>query len=242
MKEPTIYIPWFGNSDDAIYKNYLGEEGRIIQENLKLIEPKQISAMIQKYWEDKVFLKLQKHYPDMNRSEFDKNIQKLDSFKWLTRDINTTISLTSKEIINELNDNTDKKVRIIWHSQGWLVLMQSIIKNPHLINQFSQIELLAPVATFKIGRNFHQWSKWYLNPKKIIVRKEYLSSLDKEDDLLYNFLDILKDNDYTGSIKLILGDQDNVVKIEDFNLNQISNLYPFVKIEVKHGDHYLGYK
>lgn len=241
MNKETIYIPWFGNKEDAIYENYLWNQWIVLQKNLRNISIETIQKFLDKYWLELAFQKLQKKYHDLKREDFDKAIQSIEDFKWFTRDLNTTVNLTEKEIRNVLEDET-KRLKIIWHSQGWLVAMLSIIKNPSLLDKVDAVELMAPVSTFSVGRGFHKWNEWYLNPKKIIVRKEYITSLDQESDVLSDFLNLLKERNYQWEVKLVLWDIDPVIGIQGFELEVLKSMFPFLTIEVVHWDHYLWYK
>lgn len=241
MKVETVYIPWFGNREDAIFKNYLGEEGKVIQENLRMIDTQKIKEFVEKYGKVKAFQILKKKYLDLSEEEFNKAFDKIENFKGLTRDINTTTAITQREIKRVLFDE-ENRLKLVWHSQWWLVAMMAIIKEPNILDRIDEIELLAPVSNLKIWRNFHKGREGYLNPKSIVVRKDYLESLDQEEDILDKFLKLLKDRKYKWIVKLVLGTNDPVISLDNFDLDLLKIEYPFLAIEIVEGDHYLWFK
>lgn len=238
MSEKKIYIPGFANHADKIHQNHIPDSD-IIQHNFRTISLKKLAEYIQTYWEDAVFEKLKTFYPNTTKEVFDKLLPKKHEFKWFTRDIETTISLTSSAI--EKNLTTGDTLQLYGHSQWGLITMKSILRKPELLESISYIELLAPVKDFSIGRNFHKESIWYLHGKNTIVTQDYITSLEKDENVLYNFLELLKTRDYIGKVKLILWDQDPLVKVDSFDTWLLSQQFPFLQIEIRHGDHYLGY-
>lgn len=234
-----IYIPWFWNSNDDIQKKYVGENSHIIQTNLRQVDIKKIQEFLDKYG-DSAFEKLQKKYPWLTKEIFVSFVDKIDKFKWRTRDIITTVELTTNEIKENLL--LDETLEIFWHSQWWLVAMIAIIKHPELLHSITNIELLAPVSSFKIGRGFHSTDSWYLHGKNILVRGEYIKSLESEWNILEQFLDVIKHSDFSWSVKLKLWSSDPIVPVSDFDLLKLKKKYAFLDIEIKEGDHYLWFK
>jgi hypothetical protein len=74
------------------------------------------------------------------------------------------------------------------------------------------------------------------------VREQYIKSLESEWNILEQFLDVIKNSDFSGSVKLMLWKVDPIVSLKDFDLQKLQKEYPFLDIEIKEGDHYLGFK
>ncbi len=231
-----LYIPWFANSNDRIHQNYI-PDSKIIQTNFRSFSISAIKKYIEKYWKDGVFEKLKTFYPDTTKEVFDKIFPDNTHFLWFTRNIETTINLTSKIIAEELKDNSS--ISLYCHSQWWLIGMKSILKNPWFLDKINHIELLAPVKNYNIWKNFHQTDNSYLHGKNLIVTKDYISSLYKDNDILIDFLELLKQRNYKGSISLVLGNQDTIISPKLFNLKSLQTNYPFLSIVIKDWNHYL---
>lgn len=124
----TIYIPWFWNQKDKIFENYLNWEWHIIQKNLRCISEKKVATFLK--WKNKkeVFSIIQKHYSDLNKGILEKIIDNWINFQWFTRKITTTTSLTASKIFKIIDWKEDFK--IVWHSQWWLIVINTILHNP----------------------------------------------------------------------------------------------------------------
>ena len=110
-----------------------------------------------------------------------------------------------------------------------------------ILQKISSIELLAPVKSFSIWRNFHKETIWYLHGKNTVVTKEYIASLEKHEDVLYAFLHLLNSQQYAWSVKLILWNNDPIVTKAQFDTTTLKNIFPSLTIEIKEWDHYVGF-
>ena len=234
-----IYIPWFWNSNDDIQKKYIGEDSHVIQKNLRQVDTKKIQEFLEKYG-DNAFEKLQKKYPWITKERFNTFVDQIDKFKWWTRDIFTTATITAKEIKDNLLPW--ERLEIFWHSQWWLVAMMTIINNPELLKYIDNIELLGPVASFFVGRGLHKKDIGHLHAKNIVVREEYIKSWWSDREIMKDFLEVIKDNKFPGKVKLMLWSQDTIVPIKSFDIEKIKKEYPFLDIEIREWDHYLWFK
>lgn len=234
----TIYIPWFWNKEDKIFQNYLWWKWNIIQENLKTFSQKQLSSSIEWKTPEEIYSILKKHYPDVDKDIVKKVIDNWSEFKWFTRKISTTISLTTKKISELLSGGENYK--LVWHSQWWLITIKAILENPKILNQLEKIHLLAPVSDFKTWWDFHKWKEsWYLNWKWVIVRPKYIWELTWNNNSLYELLTLLKELEWNGVLKLVLWKNDKVIDIKKFDIEKIKKLYPKIELEIVEWDHYL---
>lgn len=237
----TIYIPWFWNYEDKIFQNYLSWEGDIIQKNLKNISSENLSYFLKWKSNNEVFSILKWHYPNLDKEILEKVVNESNDFKWFTRKISITTSLTIKKIL-DIIDWWDK-CKIVWHSQWWLITIKAILDNPELLNNLNEIHLLAPVVDFNTWWNFHYWREsWYLNWKWVIVRPEYILELKSDINLLYELLILLEKSWWDWVLKLILWKNDKVIPITNFDVEKIKSLYPRISIEIVEWDHYLWFK
>lgn len=238
----TIYIPWFWNTTkDKIQENYFEWEVDVIQANIKGITSKRINSFTE--WKNfyQILSDLKKHYPDTDKKTLLWVMKKWNNFKWFTRDISTTTFLTNQAILEIINPWDTLK--LVWHSQGWLIAMKAILENPELLKYLEEIDLLAPVVNLQTWWDFHKWKEsWYLNGKWVIVRPEYISELEWDKNMLYNLFELLKKSHWKGTLKLVIWKSDKVIPIQKFNVDEIKKLYPQVKINIVEWDHYLGYK
>lgn len=62
-EKEIIYIPWFGNQEDAIYTHHLWSKGRVIQKNLRNISVETLKKFIEQHGEQGAFEKLQAEFP-----------------------------------------------------------------------------------------------------------------------------------------------------------------------------------
>jgi len=111
--------------------------------------------------------------------------------------------------------------------------MLGIIKHPEILQDITHIELLAPVSTFEKAKGFHTPDQGYLHGKNLIVREEYIQSLKSEGNILKEFLDVLKKNNFSGEVKLIIGIQDTIVSQSDFDISYLQSNYPFLTIQIQ---------
>jgi len=238
----NIYVPWFWNREDSIFKWYLKWDALIIQENLRKVWVDKLYEIFSKYSPSDIYTKLLKRYPLINKQILEWVLSNLSNFRWITRNLNITVQFTQKKL-SQILDQEDK-IRIVWHSQWGLVVMLSLMQNPNFLQKILQIDLLAPLSKFQIWRNFHQSNKWYLHKKWVLIRESYINSLDRQDekqDLLKDFLDFLKQNDYKGKVYLMVSQTDTVVNIEHYDLDEYSK-YFFVTIsKLEDWWHNLGY-
>lgn len=237
----TIYIPWFWNYEDKIFQNYLSWEWDIIQKNLKNISSENLSYFLKWKSNNEVFSILKWHYPNLDKEVLEKVVNESNDFKWFTRKISITTSLTIKKILDIID--WWEKYKIVWHSQWWLITIKAILDNPDLLNNLKEIHLLAPVVDLDIWWNFHYWKEfWYLNWKWIIVRPEYIWELKWDTNMLYELLGLLKKLWWDWILKLILWKNDKVIPITNFDIEKIKMLYPKILLEIVEWDHYLWFK
>ena len=241
--EKLIYIPWFWNFEDDIIKNKFKEitNKYILQYNLRWIDYKKVKSFLEN---SKNINKVYEKY-DISKLK-NKKITSLDLFKWFTRTIDLTVKLTSKRISNLINNEWN--YILAWHSQWWLILIETILKNPNLLDKIKKIELLAPVISYEIWYKFHKWmNKSYFLPywKNVVVREKYINELKNSwtENKLYNFLNLLKQKNWSGELELFLWEKDNVISKDLFDLNKIKEIYPNIKIKIiENADHYLWFK
>ena len=233
-----VYIPGFWNTDDDIHRKYIGEDSSVIQENIRPINPQKIQEFLEKYWDD-TYEMIHKQYPGTTKEVFDKIIQQKEKFRWWTRDMVTTVTLTDKALQKAL---LSWSLELFGHSQWALVAMLCILQSPKLLDNITHIELLAPVSSFPLAKSFHKSDEGYLHGKNIVVREQYIKSLWSEENILEKFLDLLEKYPFTGKVKLIIGKQDTILSVDSFNITTLRKKYPFLEIEMKEGDHYLWYK
>ena len=237
----TIYIPWFWNNDDVIFQNYLNSDWEIIQLNLRDIPSEKVSSFIEWKNFDNFFTILKSHYPDIDENILLNIIENWTNFKWFTRKISLTISLTNKRISKIIE--WWEKLRIVWHSQWWLITIKTIIENPQLLNNIEEIELLSPVIDNKTWWDFHSWKEsWYLNWKWVIVRSEYIWELKWENNILYELLELLKEINWWWKLKLLIWKKDKVIPIYKFDISKIKEKYPKINLKIVEWDHYLWFK
>lgn len=232
-----VYIPGFWNTDDDIRKKYVGEDSLVIQENIRQIDPQKIEDFLEKYGES-AYEMIHQQYPGTTKEIFDKLTQQKEKFRWWTRDILTTVTLTDKALQNVLSG----PLELFGHSQWALVAMLSILQSPKLLDTITHIELLAPVSSFPIAKSFHKSDEGYLHGKNIVVREQYIKSLWSEENILERFLDLLQKHPFTGKVKLIMGKHDPIIAVDSLNISRLRKKYPFLEIEIQEGDHYLWYK
>lgn len=237
----TVYIPWFWNSEDDIFQNYLNWEWDIIQLNLRDISPEKLSSFMKWKSFDEVSKLLKSHYQNVDENILLKLIEKWNNFKWFTRTVDLTTKLTNKKILNIIK--WWEKIKIVWHSQWWLITMKTIVDNTDLLNNIEEIELLAPVTDYKIWWNFHSWKEnWYLNWKWVIVRPEYIWELKWDNNIFYELLELLKNTNWPWKLKLIIWKNDKVISIDRFDVKEIQEKYPNIDLQILKWDHYLWYK
>lgn len=213
-----FYIPWFGNYQDAIIQNH----PELWTQKTEIIQKNSCRE----------WLKLNNN-----------------TLKWVTRSIESTISFTIKAISNILEDNKNTNNSIYWHSQWWLLVCESLIQQPELLDYFDYIELLAPVSNYEVWSRFHKWKNdtYYMEWKKILVRKKYIQDLkDKSkwnNNTLHDFLDLLNKRKWKWTIKLTLWESDKIIKLDELNIKELLKKYPKITIDIiSQWDHYLWYK
>lgn len=235
----TIYIPWFWNNEDRIFQNYLNWEWDIVQLNLKNISDEQLLSFMKWKSFEEIFWILKKHYLDTDENILKQVIEKWANFKWFTRKVSTTISLTAKNILKIVQWEPYK---IVWHSQWWLITIKAILENLKLLSNLKEIHLLAPVSDLNTWGDFHKWKEaWYMNGKWVIVRPEYIWEFKWDNNLFYKLLDILKKLHWQWTLKLKIWKFDRVIPIKKFDIDRIKKLYSEIELELIEWDHYLWY-
>lgn len=228
----NIYIPWFGNTKDKIFKWYLSWDAQIIQENLRQIWIDRLFDFISKYSPSDLYLKLKKRYPWIDKDIFEWVVWRISQFRWFTIDLHTTIKFTQTKLTQVFNQQ--EEIRLVWHSQWWMIVILVLMKQPELLEKIKEIHLLAPVPKFQISRNFHNLWQWYLHKKWVIVRKSYINSFDRQDwdeDLIKIFLEFLNQKNYNWKVVLKFSIDDAVIDIKDYKIKEYAQ-YNFVSISI----------
>ncbi len=227
----TVYIPWFSNTEDGIFRDGIKWDKIIVQKNIKKVSEQKLIAFLTRYPVSEVFLKLKRRYPSITKEIVEGIIWHLKNFKWFTRDLESTIFFTAQEIENILDE--EWCIDIQAHSQWWIVAMISLMLKCCLIKKVREIHLWAPVPNLQIMKNFIKTKEWFYHKKWIFVNENYIRSLDMLEpmDLLWNFLEFLSQNDYKWTVILTISETDNVVDIKNYDTKRYTK-YPFVKINI----------
>lgn len=241
--EKVIYIPGFWNFEDEILKNrFKNYEKYVLQYNLREVEINKLRHYLSK---SSALQKILSKY-DFSKIKSEDLIKYMNDFKGFTRTIKSTIQLTSKRMAKLLENNWF--FILAWHSQGWLILIETILNNPNLLNNIRKIELLAPVISYELGYSFHKWiDRSYFLPywKNVIVTDKYIKELEtnKKTNDFESFLKLLKEKNWNWKIELVLWEKDNVIPLNVFDIGKITKIFPDIQVKiVKGADHYLGYR
>lgn len=116
----------------------------------------------------------------------------------------------------------EKPTMLLSHSQWSLLLMQSIIDNPVLLDFIKHIELIAPSTWYDIEYAYHRirapekdnWGMYeYIHESGLYLPDSYLSIIDskKNINLFDLFLSVLKDKKWQWEFKIVYSPSDPVV-------------------------------
>ncbi|EKE28222.1 MAG: hypothetical protein ACD_3C00086G0066 [uncultured bacterium (gcode 4)] len=259
----TIYIPWFWNQDDFIRRKDF-PDAQISQKTLRIITPEQVEAFLDKRPKSEVKAHIMKNYPNTEDGDFEflyweftkfKNEKMMDGaedrpkekkflkFQWLTPSINSAILKTKKDLEKAMAESC--YIRLACHSQWWLVAIETIIDDPSILSNISEIELYAPVVNYDIAKGFHADKEdWYLHKKWVLVRKKYIRSLNKKwSHLLETFILTLRKAKWNWHLKIHYSKNDPVIPEESLKINKIKLMrYEMGIVTSEEPDHYFGYK
>ncbi|EKE29597.1 MAG: hypothetical protein ACD_2C00141G0019 [uncultured bacterium (gcode 4)] len=261
----TIYIPWFWNQDDCIRRKVF-PDAQVVQKTLRIITPEQVEAFLIKCGKDSMKAHIMENYPKTEDKHFEslysqflevqnakkkpgdekaQSSQKLifDNFQWLTPAIGSAITRTKKELLKAMTDNCH--IKLVWHSQWCLIAIETIIDDPSLLSKISEIELYAPVVNYDIAKGFHiDKEEWYLHPKWVLVRKRYISSLNKKKAHLFEvFILTLRGAKWNWHLTVHYSKNDPIIPAASLKLEKIKLMrFEMGIVTSEEPDHYLGYK
>ncbi len=239
----AFYIPWFWNQDDSI-REKAHPEADIIQKNLRIVSPEATARYLETTELSKLKKKIKSKYPSTTDEDFNAMVWDIRKFQWFTRNINLTLSLTKKKIFDCLENKCS--IDLAWHSQWWLLTMQIIISNTNLLHILKEIVIYAPVCSYWRWAWFHIWKeKWYLNRKWVLVRKDYIQSLNAKHNfsIILMLANTLRMNKFNWSFKVIYSSLDPVIDSRSISELAIKQAFPKTEfIDTKIDNHYLWYK